>query len=202
MGRIVYVGLDVSSQDWSSFVLLFPPPPGEENRHHRASFHFFVPEETIQSGSADFSQWNNRFTVMPGEVVDYDFILTQIRNAVQSYPRSPIGVDPWGPLYLRSALELNGLKADNIKMSYDDMFAPTMRMRLLIESGMLATDNPVFDWMLGNLRLMQRADGCIKPDVSHSTGCISGVLSLIRALAAMMKDESLPQPATPVTSTV
>lgn len=202
MQQKIYAGIDTSStNDWASLALLFPPSPEDKNRRHRVEFQFWVPEQALQQKSIDLAI-GDQFIVTPGEVIDHQQICATLRHIASKYPISAIGFDRWDSTVTLATAHAAGIEIRAFGMGYDDMFAPTMRMRLLKESGMLATENPVFDWMLGNLRYMQHADGRIKPDVGKSLGSVSGVLSLILAFAAMVKHETSPRLATAVTSIV
>ena len=194
-GRICYGGLDLSSNiDITAFVLVFPPQqPGDR---WQVLCRFWVPEEAIRERSkrdrVPYKAWLRQgyITSTPGDVIDYDFIVTDILDLAERYDLQEIAFDRWGATKMIQDLRKVELTVAQFGQGFASMSGPMKELERLIVAGLLAHgNNPVLTWMADNLVARQDPAGNIKPDKEKSIEKIDGMVALIMALARAIVHE-------------
>ena len=99
-GRTCYAGLDLSStQDLTALVLVFPP--AEPDEPYSILPFAFVPEETVERCSrkdhVNYDLWRKQGQIIatPGNVVDYEAIEGMILDLAGKYRIKEFAYDPW-----------------------------------------------------------------------------------------------------------
>lgn len=189
-GRLCFGGLDLSSTtDITALVLVFPPQVDGDPYH--ALCKFWVPEETMRERSrrdrAMYATWvrQGHMATTPGNVIDYEFILSEIDDLAQRYDIQEIAFDRWGAAQVQTKLiDMGGEEwVVGFGQGFASMSAPTKELERLIGNGSLAHGgHPVLTWMAGNVVASSDAAGNIKPDKAKSTEKIDGIVALIMAL--------------------
>jgi phage terminase large subunit-like protein len=195
-GRKCYGALDLSSNiDISAFVLVFPPETEQDS--YQALPRFFIPEESmVQRSKRDrvpYDAWVRQgyITATPGDVIDYDFILSQVDEDAQTYDLNEIAFDRWGATKIVQSIEELGLTCIQFGQGFQSMSPPMKELEKLILSKRLAHgNNPVLNWMADNLVARSDPAGNIKPDKEKSIEKIDGMTALIMALDRALRNQS------------
>lgn len=184
-GRICYAGLDLSStDDFSALVLVFP---GEDGTFDVLPF-FWVPQARLMQrrrDGASMDAWvrSGHLEVTPGEVVDYNFILARLDQLRQDYDIQEVAFDRWGAAKLRADIENLGLTLVQFGQGFGSMSSPMKELeRLIVDKQIRHGDHPVLSWMAENVIARVDPAGNIKPDKEKSPEKIDGIVALIMAL--------------------
>lgn len=194
-GRTCYGGLDLSSTtDVSALVLVFPPQ--SETDDFQVLCRFWIPEEAMHIRShrdrVPYEDWVRRgfITATPGNVIDYDYITTQIDEDAQTYDLKEIAFDRWGATRIIQEIEDAGLVCVQFGQGFASMSPPMKELEKQILSHRLAHgNNPVLTWMADNLVAAVDPAGNIKPDKSKSIEKIDGMVALIMGLDRAIRNE-------------
>lgn len=188
-GRTCYGGLDLASTtDIAAFVLVFPPEAESDPFHILCRF--WVPEEAMRERSkkdrVPYDAWVRQgfITATPGAVIDYDWILQQVKEDAAAYDLSELAYDPWNATALVNDIDKEECTTlVQFRQGFASMSGPMKELEKLIVSHRLAHGaNPVLTWMAHNLVASEDPAGNIKPDKSKSTEKIDGMVALIMAI--------------------
>lgn len=196
-GRRCFGGLDLSStSDITTLVLVFPPQlPGDP---YQVLCRFWVPEETMRERTKrdrlQYEAWVRQgyMITTPGNVIDFDFILSEIDELAQKYDIAEIAFDRWGAAQVQTKLQNMGGEDWVVQFGqgYASMNSPTKELERLLGNGQLAHGgHPVLTWMAGNVVASKDAAGNIKPDKAKSTEKIDGIVALVMALDRATRGE-------------
>lgn len=140
-------------------------------------------------------------TLTPGNIIDYAFILAQIRQDTLDYNVAELAFDRWGSQKITTDLQDIGfeVKTENSKaesssktlvqfgQGFASMNAPTKEVETMVLSCKLAHGgNPVLTWMVSNVAIKMDPAGNKKPDKEKSTERIDGAVALIMAIGRAM----------------
>jgi len=191
-GRVCYGGLDLSkTQDITAFVLVFPPEADRDESEYKVLCRFWLPEERmsdrVRRDQVPYDVWARLgfLTLTPGNVVDYAYIVHELRELRERYEIAEIAFDRWGATLISQQLQEIG--GDEWVVPFGQGFAsmspPMAELGNLIAAKKLAHgNNPVLTWMGDNLVASEDPAGNIKPDKSRSREKIDGMVALIMAL--------------------
>ena len=192
-GKKCWAGLDLAStRDISALVLLF-----KENEKFLVVPYFFVPKENAKKRSekdkVDYVTWINQGFIIgtEGDVADYNFIQQKIIELKDQYDIQAICYDRWNASQLVINLQDEGVEMDGFGQGYKSMSAPTKEFEKLILGKQIQHDgNPVMNWMLSNVAIMEDPAGNIKCAKNKSKEKIDGIISTIMALGSFMTEEN------------
>lgn len=194
-GRECYAGLDLSSsEDTTALVLIFPPQ--YEGDKYVMLCYFWVPEDTIpkkvrQTG-VPYDQWLAKGHLMatPGDIIDYQYILNTIGELSDKYHIMEIAFDRWGSNMVVERLTEMGLTVVQFGQGFSSMSAPTKMLYELLMKGEIAHGgNPVLRWMAGNVQVDTDPAGNLKVTKKRSTGKVDGIVAAIMALDRCIRHE-------------
>lgn len=182
-------GLDLSNiSDITAFVLLF-----EIEDKLALVPKFWIPEDKLQEKIAKenvgFAEWVQKgyVTVTPGNILDYDFVKTDIMNLAEKYDVSSIAYDRWNSSQTIIQLQDEGLEMSPFGQGYGSMSAPSKEFEKMVLAGKIEHfGNPVLRWMLASTAIQTDPAGNIKPDKRKSSQKIDGIVASIMALGEMM----------------
>lgn len=194
-GRDCYAGLDLSStEDITALVLIFPPRDEEEK--YVLLPYFWIPEETIprrvKANSVPYDIWEKQGYIMSteGNVIHYDFIEKFIMDLSEKYHILEIAVDRWNATQMIQNLEGEGFTIVPFGQGFSSMSAPTKEFyRLLMEGRIIHGGNPVLRWMAGNVVIDTDPAGNIKVTKAKSKEKIDGIVAAIMALDRCIRQE-------------
>ncbi len=192
-----YGGLDLSSvNDLTAWVMLFP----DENDLElvRVIARFWCPEFKIYDSKNRYRDhyqlWAKEgwLFVTKGEAVDYQFVKKEIMFDSQRFRLIDMNVDRlFQGHQIAMELQDEGLEITPMGMGFRDFAAPMKEFhRRLIQNKILHGNNPVLNFMIDNLAVIEDANGNLKPDKASSQGKIDGIVSLVMALDRCMRHEN------------
>jgi len=207
-GRTCYGGLDLSTNtDVTAWVKVFPPE--EEGGRYEVLCKFFLPEdnmrERVTRDKVPYDVWARQgfITLTPGDLIDYAFILAQIRQDTEDFNIAELAFDRWGSQKITTDLQdlgfeikTEGSKADStgrvlvqFGQGYASMNAPVKEIEKMVIGKELAHGgNPVLTWMMSNVAIKGDPAGNKKLDKEKSTERIDGAVALCMAIGrAMLK---------------
>lgn len=197
-GRTCYAGLDLSSNsDLTALVLVFPPV--KEGGKYDVLCRFFLPEdnmtERVHRDKVPYDVWVRQefITTTPGTLIDYAFILHQIKQDMTDYRIAELAFDRWGSQKITTELQDMGFTLEGDKtliqfgQGFASMSAPTKEVEKMVIGKELAHGgNPVLSWMISNVAIKEDPAGNKKPDKEKSIERIDGAVALIMAIGRAM----------------
>ena len=187
-GRLCYGGLDLSStNDITSFVLVFPPT--EEDDNYYVLPYFWIPEENVdlrvRRDHVPYDTWQRQgfLQTTEGNVVHYGFIEQFIGRLGERFHIREIAFDRWGAVQMVQNLEGMGFTVVPFGQGFASMSPPTKElMKLVLEQRIAHGGHPVLRWNMDNIFIRTDPAGNIKADKQKSTEKIDGAIALIMAL--------------------
>ncbi len=191
--RICFGGLDLSSkEDITSLVLIFPP--SEEDKSYHVLPWYWLPKEAVErrvrEARVEYDVWerNGFLLTTPGARIDTDFIrktLNEIRDSGINIV--DIGYDVWGSSQLEPQLKADGFKLEKFVQGFKSYSEPMKMFSALVGSREIEHyNNPILSWNVYNVQAETDAAGNIKPDKQRSREKIDGATAAIMALGRAM----------------
>lgn len=189
-GRPVYGGLDLSTRtDLSAFVMAVRD---DDDCIHLLP-RIWTPEDTIEERGlrdrAPYSAWAKQdFLIpVPGNVLDYDFLVRDVGELSTTSPIMKINYDRWRIDVLRQSMSRIGLvlNLQSFGQGYKDM-APAIDMfeQLAIDRKIVHGGHPVLRWCVSNSVIDMDPAGNRKLTKAKSFGRIDAAVAAIMAVAA------------------
>lgn len=191
LGKTCYGGLDLAKEyDFSAFVLVFPGKP------IRFLPYMWLPEENLQKraeqSGVQLDAWVKAgfLHTTPGNRIDFDFIRKQIRELGEKFRIMDIAYDPFGGTQISTELQdKDGFTVEKMRQGFLSLSEPTaMLMRLLKGHEIEHNNNPLFNWMIGNVVVVMDAAGNIKIEKAKSGAHVDGPAALVNALARVIQN--------------
>jgi len=192
-GAVCYGGLDLSSTtDITAWVMVFPWEDGE---NFSVIARFWVPESRLHDPHNryrdHYQMWARQGFLIPtpGNAVDYAYVKAQILKDAQTYQLVDLNVDRLFQAHqLATELIDEGLQVVGMGQGFMSMSAPMKEFeRRLLRKAVHHGNNPVLNWMAGNVAVKMDPAGNIKPDKASSQGKIDGIVALVMALDRLMR---------------
>lgn len=185
-GRVCYGGLDLAStSDLAAFVLVCETSDGV----YAARAWFWMPDnDLVERGRRDrvpYDAWvrDGLITATPGNVIDYDRIIADIKQLAEEYNIGEIAFDRWGAVQVSTKLQDAGLSMVQFGQGFNSMSTPTKELYKLVTDGKFQHDgNPVLTWMADNVVVDTDAAGNVKPNKQKSRQRIDGIVGTVMAL--------------------
>ena len=194
-GRPCYAGLDLSStQDLTALVMVFPPM-AEDEPYQILPF-AWVPEETISQRSrrdhVNYDLWQRQGCILSteGSVIDYEAIEQKIMELADIYRVMELAYDPWNSQMLVQHLSDMGMTVVPFRQGFASMSPPTKElMRLTLEGKLAHSGHPVLRWCMDNAVVKTDPAGNIKLDKGRATEKIDLAVALVMALDRAVRNE-------------
>ncbi len=188
-GLLCFCGLDLAkTRDITAVAYLFPPQAGFDK--FRVLMRYYLPEDNAKERSrqdrVSYLEWADKgwITLTPGNVVDYELILSHILNDGATYDVRGMAYDPWNAAHMATKLAENGLEVREFAQNTRKFNEP---IRFLESRALLAEldlrHDPVLRWMFGNIEIYTDGNGNIKFDKGRSKEKIDGPVALAMAFA-------------------
>ncbi len=193
-GTPCYGGLDLSTTtDITAFALVFPRDEGAV-----VMCWFWMPEDVMRERErrdrVPYSLWARQGFIQPtpGNVVDYDYIESQITKLADCYDIREVAYDPWNATQLVLWLQDKGLTMVPTRQGFASLSAPTKALEQMVLGKKIRHDNnPVLRWMVDSVTVAQDPAGNIKPvkpDRQKSSARIDGVVAAVMAIDRMTRN--------------
>lgn len=185
LGRPCWGALDLASTlDICAWLIVFEPVEGIRPLLCR----FFLPEENlmarVRNDRVPYDAWQRAgyLTLTPGNVVDYDFILEQVREDLGLHKVREIAFDPWNATHVSNKLIEDGVVMVEFRQGYVSMNPAVKALEVAIQQRTFNhAGNPVLAWMADNVIMTSDPAGNRKPDKSKSREKIDGIVALLMA---------------------
>lgn len=193
-GNPCFVGLDLSqTQDLTALVALV----GEPGEGFDVHAWFWLPEDGIEDlerqHQVPYREWANDgyITLTPGNVVDYQFVRSEINALAAKHSPSKLMVDPYNATKLGCELkEQDGLPVEYLRQGFLSLAAPTKELlRLILGKKLRHGGHPILKWHISNCVAEQDAAGNLKLSKRKSKKKIDGAAALVNAVAAFSSDD-------------
>ena len=189
-GRKCHGGLDLASVN-DLTALCWDFPDGEDG--HDLLWRFWLPADRIEdlnrrtAGEAAVWVREGRLTLTPGNVIDNDFIVTQIEKDADTFDVQTLGFDRWGATDVVRRLGDSGLTCVPVGQGFATMSAPLKEiLRLTLSKRYRHGGDPVMRWMVDNLAVLMDPSGNVKPDKARAAEKIDGVSAAVTAMCEAM----------------
>jgi phage terminase large subunit-like protein len=196
-GRTCYGAFDLSSvSDFTAWVLCFPPDVSSDL--YKFVFRFFLPQYDLDKRftSRDvlnqITGWVRQgfVTATPGNSIDYDFIMEQIRTDGERYDIKEIPYDPYNATQVVNDLMKDGFELTPFRQGYLTMSPAAKAFESAVLDKRIAHgNNPVMKWMVSCTDVQSDPAGNIKPvkpDRGKTSKRIDGVIASIMAYSRSM----------------
>ena len=185
LGRECYGGLDLAStRDFNSLCLLFPKDEDTVD----VLMWFWIPaervDERMSQGLINFDVWvkDGYITELPGNAVDHNLILNEIKELSKKYIIKSIAFDR-----KYAAPIVQGLESEVLMSPFDQSIMnisfPTKQLNIMsAKSQINHFGNPVLRWMMSNVAIYRDPNDNIKVVKHKSPDKVDGVVALIMAV--------------------
>lgn len=198
-GQTCYGAIDLASvYDCCSFSLFFP-------EYMYLIHNFWVPEARVHE-RLEYQVWKagGFLKSTPGKTTDYNFIKKEVIEAAKKFNILDIAFDNYNAThFVKLLIEYDNIQMARFGQTMKFFNEPSKRFEQYIENKMLRHDNnPVAEWMAGNVEVKEDTEGNIKPIKPPRGGPakIDGVITDIMAIGIWMNDELEGKYISPVVS--
>lgn len=199
-GRECVGAFDLSSvSDLTAWALCFKPDVSSDP--YRFLFRFFLPQYDLEKRfvSKDvlnqIRNWIRQgfITATPGNSIDYDFVMEQIRSDGERFDIKEIPYDPYNATQVVNELMKDGFELTPFRQGFLTMSPAAKSFEAAVLDKRIAHgNNPVMRWMIACTDVQSDPAGNIKPvkpDRGKSAKRIDGVIASIMSYARAMGNE-------------
>lgn len=192
-GEVCYGGLDLGSHvDINALALFFP-----KLKVPTFKLYFWIPEGKVlqKEDRVDYRQWYKEgwIKITPGDVIDIDFITSDISAILHMYDVKNLSFDPAKAYHgVIQGLQKEGFEEilDEFSQGIQNMSEPTKQLEASVTAGAVdLMKNPVIRWMFRNVVVYTDANDNIKLDKRRSQEKIDGVVAMANAYGGWMSGE-------------
>lgn len=190
-GRQCYIALDLASKiDIADMCILFPPVKGGK---WAAFFKHYLPEDVILEGdNTRYKAWHTDgwLTSTPGNVTDFAYIEDDLTDLKSDYEIARVPFDPFQATYFSTRMMEEGFPMVEIGATVKNFSQPMKEIEaLILQKNIQFEMDPVLMWMFGNVVARLDKKDNIFPNKERFENKIDGVVALIMAKAAHMREE-------------
>ncbi|HHZ96694.1 MAG TPA: terminase large subunit [Flavobacteriales bacterium] len=162
-----WLGVDLSvSGDITAIIKLF-----KEGDAYYAKSEFYYPRESLDSLSPDhktmFKRWEDEghLIILDSYMVDMNVITARLAELTEELNVKEICVDPWRAPQLLHDLDEKDLPAIGVGQTVKNLsFAMESLDGYINTATIHHDDNPVMNWMIGNVIAIPKPNNCIAPE--------------------------------------
>lgn len=189
-GKTVYVGIDLASVSDLTAVTYLTTDEGK----YYAKTQYYIPSTCLNHNynQTKYKEWKAEkyITVCPGNVTDYDYILSDLlKHKQEGMNIENIGYDQWNSIQFAISATEAGLTMTPYSQTLGSFNRPTKEIeRLLKMENFIIDDNPITRWCFANSALKKDYHDNCKPVKAYTDNCkIDGVISNIEALGIYLQ---------------
>ncbi len=179
-------GLDLASRiDFVALVKLFFRFDDSERMQYALFPRFFLPEGRLEDDkSKQYAAWHERgyFETHEGDEIDFALLKDAILEEAREYGPSEIAYDPWRAIGLEQSLTNEGLTMVKIPQTIAHMTSPMDELQAAVPTRLVHDNNPVMNWMMGNLVAREDTNGNKKPRRENPRNKIDGAVATLNAM--------------------
>ena len=186
LGRICYNGLDLAAvRDLTAKCTIFPPM--EEGEKWKILWKFYCPQAALDNpkrndGLIQYRQWakDGWLTVTDGNVQDYEVIKAGLLDDANKYQLARTGFDRNKSYKMVPEVMEHGLVMTPVPQTFYGLSEPMKFVeRICYGEDFEHEDNPVANWMLGNVAVMIDGNENIKIDRKNKKDKIDGIAAML-----------------------
>lgn len=191
----IYAGLDLASVDDLTSITMMVPKDGAY--YYRS--YYFLPVSALEKSynKVRYQQWarEGHLIVTPQKAVDYDYIISVIKDINKERAITQISYDPWQSRQLVNNLTNEGFNMKPFAQTIGNMNRPTKELaRLIISEKVVMYPNPITLWCFQNAGIKRDWNGNEKlvkgaSDNNKIDGCVAMVIALGGYLEEQMPDD-------------
>lgn len=204
-GRRCYLGIDLAStRDLTSTVLLFPPV--HEGEPAKVLWFFYCPSAKIEKpdkneGKVNYQEWAGSGLIFgtDGDATDYNYVFDHVNELRSEFDIVRGGFDRARALGIVDKLNEDGLDMHPVAQTYTGLTMPIEQIEHWIATGDFHHgDNPVANWMLGNVRVMYQGNDLKRINKSIASGKIDGFAALLDAVSVYLDYHEEDEDSSPI----
>ena len=161
--------------------------------HYYLFLDSYLPEAAVRDGrNASYEGWalTGQLRTTPGDVLDFDRIDLDVKQAASTCRLRQVGYDPWQAAQFAQQLLAAGVPMVEVRMVTQQLSAPMKELDALVRSRRLHHDrNPVARWCASNLTARIDHNQNVFPRKERPEAKIDGVVALLIALNRAMFSE-------------
>lgn len=189
-GKTVYVGIDLASVSDLTAVTYLTTDEGK----YYTKTQYYIPSTCLSHNynQTKYKEWKAEkyITVCPGNVTDYDYILSDLlKHKQEGMNIENIGYDQWNSIQFAISATEAGLTMTPYSQTLGSFNRPTKEVeRLLKMENFIIDDNPITRWCFANSALKKDYHDNCKPVKAYTdNNKIDGVISNIEALGIYLQ---------------
>lgn len=191
-GRSAYVGIDLSKRIDLTAAGIIVPIDGDGAVQYVVRAHGFIPEDTVavheKTDKVPYRTWAKAgyLTITPGDVVDYRFIESWIRETTDDLGVNvkELCYDPYNATHFAQDFDAQGITTVEVRQGMRTLSEPTKAFREEAYRGnILHEPNPLLDWAVSNAVTKRDHNENIILDKEKSTNRIDPIAAVINAFS-------------------
>jgi phage terminase large subunit-like protein len=158
---------------------------------------FYLPEDTVsERASTTYSHYEGwakegRFTLTPGDVIDYQYIEDDIIEFCENYDVESFAYDPWQVTQLAQRLEDKGIEVVEVNANVRNFSEPMKTLEAwVVDKALDHGGCPILTWMVSNVVAHFDKKDNIYPNKERPEDKIDGVIALIMCIARVILQEN------------
>lgn len=184
-GQECWIGIDLASKvDIAALKLLFRDP--EREGGFAVFGKYYLPEATVQeSTNSQYQGWHNagRLTVTPGNVIDFDWIESDLRDFTSRFEVKTVAFDPFQATQFSTRMLAEGMPMVEVRPTVLNFSEPMKSLEALVLQRKFAHGgDPILTWMVSNVVCHRDQKDNIYPRKERPENKIDGVVALLMAL--------------------
>jgi phage terminase large subunit-like protein len=198
LGREAWAGLDLSSrEDLTALVLFFPDDDDEELAGAFLSF-FFLPAEGLSEKSrrdgVAYDQYaeDGLLIATEGNLIDYAAIDHKFDELARAFRIRSVGFDNWGAVEVSARIEDAGIEVNPIPQTIQGLtIGSEALLRMVKGRRARGLRHPILRMMANNTVARVDDNERMKPDKKRSNGRIDGIVAGVMAVDGAVRELGL-----------
>ena len=125
---------------------------------------------------------SGEITIIPGDFVDYSYVLDWFKDMSNKYDILQINYDPAKAIRLNKALEFEGFTTEVVRQGFFTLGGPMQNFKeLLLDGKVIFNEQSMFKWYLNNVRLRKDRNDNWLPTKSSRSRKIDGFAAALDA---------------------
>lgn len=183
----IYMGVDLgSTSDLTSVTVMV----NDADKFYFRNYYFLPSEQlTVNPNRELYRLWHQQghLYVTPGNVTDYDYILTEILKINSDYQIIQLSYDQWNATQFAIQATEQGINLLPYSMSIGSLNRPTKEIaRLILSNKVVIYPNPIDNFCFENVVIKRDFNDNERPTKETYNNKIDGVLSMIMALGGYL----------------
>lgn len=185
--KTFYAGVDLAAvSDLTALALVHKDAEG----FYHAMCHAWIPQKRIDEetmrGRPQYSLWQKEgyLTGVPGDSMDYQYIIEKAKELSKDYYIAEIGYDPWNASQFVQEMERLGYLMIMMRQGWMTFNEPTKSLlRAVLNGKIIHGGNPILRWNMDNLVVTMDARENVAPDKKTAKQKIDLAVALIMAMS-------------------